>query len=260
MKKLFALLVTLLLLAGCGENIKGGDWEAIQKRGYIVVAMEGAWEPWTYHDAETNELVGYDVEVGKYIADYLGLEARFVEGAWDGLLAGVDGGRYDMMINGCDITDERQAAYDFSTPYARDIIVVITRSDDDRITTMEDLNGMDTANTISSTYAKIAEQYGAKVKGIDDLNDTFLELESKRIDATLNSEPSYEGYMASNPDAQFKIACYYDFDKNPYVGIAMKKGSSALVEKVNEAIEAAKADGTLTKLSIKYFGKDVNNQ
>lgn len=259
MKKLLGLLLVLLILTGC-QSIKGGNLQDINDRGYIVVGMEGTWKPWTYHDETTGELIGYDVEVARYIASYLGVDIKFVEGEWDGLLAGVENGRYDMMVNGCDIDEDRQAAYDFSIPYARDIIVVITRGDDDRINSMEDLKGMNTANTITSTYAKIAKQYGAEVTGIDDLNDTFLELESERIDATLNSEPSYEGYMENNPDANFKIAAYYDYDNNPYVGIPMKKGSSELVAKVNEAIEAAKADGTLTKLSIKYFGKDINNQ
>ena len=66
----------------------------IQERGEIVVAMEGTWAPWTYHD-EDDQLVGYDVEVAQNIAQRLGVEARFAEGEWDGLLAGLDSGRYE---------------------------------------------------------------------------------------------------------------------------------------------------------------------
>ena len=85
-------------------STESGDLLAkIQERGEIIIAMEGTWAPWTYHD-ENDELVGFDVEVGQQIAEALGVEAAFVEGEWDGLLAGLDAGRYDIMINGVDIT------------------------------------------------------------------------------------------------------------------------------------------------------------
>ena len=73
-------------------STESGDLLAqIQERGEIVIAMEGTWAPWTYHD-ENDELVGFDVEVGQQIAQALGVEATFVEGEWDGLLAGLDAG------------------------------------------------------------------------------------------------------------------------------------------------------------------------
>ena len=258
MKKLLVMLLSLLVLAGCSsrKEVVGGDLNNIKDRGYLVIAMEGTWAPWTYHN-DADELVGYDVEVGKYVADYLGVEAKYVEGEWDGLLAGVSGGRYDMMINGCDVTDERKMAYDFSSAYAYDRIAVIVTSDNEDIRTMEDLKGKTTANTSSSTYASIAREYGAEVNGVDDLNETFMLLGTGRIDATLNAEMTFNDYMKANPDANFKIACYYD--QSPEVAIAMKKGSSELVSKVNEAIAAARADGTLSRLSNKYFGVDITN-
>ena len=172
----------------------------IQERGEIVIAMEGTWAPWTYHD-EKDELVGFDVEVGQQIAQALGVEATFLEGEWDGLLAGLDAGRYDIMINGVDITEERADAYDFSDPYAYNRTAVIVSGDNTDITSMEDLEGKHTANTISSTYAEVAEQYGAEVTGVDDLNQTFELLLSGRIDATLNAEVTYYDYMEAHPDA-----------------------------------------------------------
>ena len=86
------------------------------------------------------------------------------------------------MVNGVDITPERAEKYDFSTPYAFNRTAVITKADDDSINTLEDLKGKKTANTISSTYAELAEQYGATVTGVDDLNQTFELLLSGRID------------------------------------------------------------------------------
>ena len=110
----------------------------IKEKGTITVAMEGTWAPWTYHDADDN-LVGYDVEVAQNIAKKLGVEVNFVEGEWDGLLAGLDAGRYDIMVNGVDITPERAEKYDFSTPYAFNRTAVITKAYDDSFNTLEDL-------------------------------------------------------------------------------------------------------------------------
>ena len=238
-------------------STESGDLLAqIQERGEIVIAMEGTWAPWTYHD-ENDELVGFDVEVGQQIAEALGVEATFVEGEWDGLLAGLDAGRYDIMINGVDVTEERSDAYDFSEPYAYDRTAVIVSADNTDITSMEDLDGKRTANTISSTYAEVAEQYGAEVTGVDDLNQTFELLLSGRIDATLNAEVTYYDYMEAHPDANIKIACL-----NPEateVAIPFRKGeeTASLREAVNQALADMRESGALSELSEKYFGTDI---
>ena len=149
-KKLSALLLVAgmtAVLAGCGSKTEttGKDQLArIQESGTIVIAMEGTWAPWTYHD-ENDKLVGYDVEVGTKIAEKLGVTPTFVEGEWDGLLAGLDAGRYDIMVNGVDITEERSKKYDFSTPYAYNRTAVIVGSDNDTIHSLEDLKGKHTA-------------------------------------------------------------------------------------------------------------------
>lgn len=258
MKKLLVLLLSLLMLSACAsEKLDGGDLEAIKKRGYITVAMEGNWKPFTYHDEDDN-LVGFDVEVAKYIGDYIGVDVNYVEGKWDGLLAGVTAGRYDMMVNGCDVTEDRAASYDFSDAYAYDKVVVMTNKANEDIKTEADLKGKTTANTISSTYAIIAENNGATVEGVDDLNATLELLKSGRIDATLNAEVVYLDYIDTYKDADVKIACYTStaFD----IAIPMKKGSSDLVKIVNEAIAQGHKDGTFAKLSEKYFGIDITTK
>lgn len=233
--------------------------EEIQDRGTITIAMEGTWAPWTYHD-ENGELVGYDVEVGQLIAEKLGVEPEFVEGEWDGLLAGLDAGRYDMMINGVDVTEERQEAYDFSDPYAYNRTAVIVRGDNTDIQSLEDLDGKSTANTISSTYAELAESYGANVTGVDDLNQTFELLLSGRIDATLNAEVTYYDYMKEHPDADVKIAALTDDASE--VAIPFRKGeeTDSLREAVNQAIRELRESGQLSELSEKYFGTDISQE
>lgn len=272
-RKVMALFMAAAMLGsvgltGCSSQSGGrpsqadpstgsGDLLAqIQERGEIVIAMEGTWAPWTYHD-EDGALVGFDVEVGQHIAQALGVEAAFVEGEWDGLLAGLDAGRYDIMINGVDITEERSEAYDFSDPYAYNRTAVIVSADNTGITAMEDLAGKHTANTISSTYAEVAEGYGAEVTGVDDLNQTFELLLSGRIDATLNAEVTYYDYMEAHPEANLKIACLDP--QATEVAIPFRKGeeTASLREAVNQALADMRQSGALTELSEKYFGTDI---
>lgn len=231
----------------------------IKERGSIIVAMEGTWAPWTYHDEDDN-LVGYDVEVAQNIAEKLGVEVEFIEGAWDGLLAGLDAGRYDIMVNGVGVTEERAEKYNFSTPYAYNKTAVIVRGDYDEISSMEDLKGKKTANTISSTYAAQAEAYGATVTGVDDLNQTIELLLSKRIDATLNAEVVFNDYKKEHPDSNIKIATYSDQVEE--IAIPIRKGDDTvtLLDAVNDALDEMAKDGTLTELSEKYFGIDISKK
>ena len=233
--------------AGEENEAQGADdlLAKIQEKGEIVVAMEGTWAPWTYHD-ESDELVGYDVEIAKKIAEKLGVEAVFVEGEWDGLLAGLDSGRYDIMVNGVDITPERAQKYDFSEPYAYNRTAIIVSGDNEEISSMEDLNGKHTANTISSTYAEVAEQYGAQVTGVDDLNQTFELLLSGRIDATLNA------------DADIKIALLAPEATQAAIPVRKGQESAALLEAINGALEELAQSGELSALSEKYFGVDIS--
>lgn len=270
--RLFAFALALVLaasamLAGCAASDKpaesteaaGDQLARIQAKGEIIVAMEGTWAPWTYHD-ESDQLVGYDVEVAKAVAEKLGVTASFVEGEWDGLLAGLDAGRYDIMVNGVGITAERQEKYNFSTPYAYNKTAVIVRGDYDEIHSMEDLKGKSTANTISSTYATQAEAYGATVTGVDDLNQTIELLLAGRIDATLNTEVVFEDYKKAHPDADIKIAAYSDEVENIAIPVRKDGDSATLLAAINQALAELDADGTLAALSNKYFGKDISRQ
>ena len=261
MKRVLAVVCALALLtlglSGCAKKQESADHLArIKEKGTITVAMEGTWAPWTYHN-EQDELVGYDVEVAQKIAEKLGVTVSFVEGEWDGLLAGLDDGRYDLMVNGVGVTAERQQKYDFSTPYAYNRTAVIVRGDYDEIHSMEDLKGKTTANTISSTYATQAEKYGATVTGVDDLNQTIELLLAGRIDATLNAEVTFSDYLKAHPDANIKVATFSD--EVEQVAIPVRKGedSASLLEAINQAIDELRTDGTLSAISEKYFSKDI---
>ncbi len=253
-----ALVLCLSLVSGLSAYAAGEDdlLAAIQDSGVLTIAMEGTWAPWTYHD-EDDELVGFDVEVGRYIADHLGVEAEFVEGEWDGLFAGMDAKRYDLVINGVDITDERSEKYDFSDPYAYIRTALVVREDNEDITSFEDLKGKTTSNSIGSTYMELAEDYGATCQGVDSLGETMQMVASGRADATLNAEVSVLDYLNEQPDAPLKVVAYTD--EANLVAIPMRKGdeTASLRDAINEAIAAMRDDGTLSELSEKYFGADI---
>ena len=222
----------------------GDQLSNIQSSGKLIVALEGAWQPWSYHD-ESDTLVGYDVEVSRAIAEKLGVEPEYVESDWDSLFAGLDAGRYDIVCNGVEVTDERAKTYDFTEPY-------------DEITSFEDLKGKTTANSLASTYMELAESYGATVQGIDTLEETIQLLTAGRIDATLNADVSFYDYLNVHPDADFKLVA--QTEDASHVAIPLRKGdaSATLLDAINTAIEELRADGTLKELSEKYFGQDIS--
>ena len=232
--------------------------DTIRTRGKIIIATEGTWAPWTFHD-ETGKLTGYDIELGRAIAKKMGVQVEFIEGKWDGLLAGVSSGRYDIMINGVDITPDREKAYHFTDPYAYNRTVVIVTEGNTTIQSMADLKGKQTANTISSTYATIAEKYGAKVLGVDDLKQTFELLLGGRIDATLNAEVTYYDYKKVHTDAPIKIAAIAD--ETTSVGIPLRKeNTEKLRTELNKILSDMRTSGELSALAVQFFGTDISKQ
>ena len=266
----------VLTLAGCSSNsgssaaasgaassaasVGAADQlAAIQTNGKLVVALEGAWQPWSYHD-ESDTLVGYDVEVSRAIAEKLDVEPEYVESDWDSLFAGLDAGRFDIVCNGVEVTDERAKTYDFTTPYGYIHTALAVRKDNEDIKSFEDLKGKTTANSLASTYMELAESYGATVQGIDTLEETIQLLTAGRIDATLNADVSFYDYLNVHPDADFKLVA--QTEDASHVAIPVRKGddSASLLEAINTAIEELRADGTLKALGEKYFGQDISSE
>lgn len=158
------------------------------------------------------------------------------------------------------IAPDREEKYNFSTPYAFNRTAVLVRGDYDQIHSMEDLKGKRTANTISSNYAALAENYGATVTGVDDLNQTIELLLSGRIDATLNAEVVFADYQRTHPDANIQVVAFSDEPER--VAIPVRKGddSATLLAAINDALAQMDADGTLSRLSVKYFGMDISKE
>ena len=263
----------VLSLAGCSSNTSAptasstaasasaaaaNKLEAIQSNGKLVIALEGAWQPWSFHD-ESDTLVGYDVEVSRAIAEKLGVEPEYVESDWDSLFAGLDAGRYDLVCNGVEVTEERAKTYNFTTPYGYIHTALAVRKDNEDIKSFEDLAGKTTANSLASTYMELAESYGATVQGIDTLEETIQLLTAGRIDATLNANVSFYDYLNVHPDADFKLVAQTEDASHVAIPI-VKSEDSSFLDALNSAIDELRADGTLKELGEKYFGQDISSE
>lgn len=271
MKKVLNTTLAALLaatLVGCSSSssttsvtstsAEGDHLARIQEAGKITIATEGVWSPFTYHDEDTDELIGFDVEVATAIAEKLGVEADFQEVNFDGGLTGVSTGTYDMMANGVDVTDERSESYDFTEAYAYDHAVIVTLTDNNDIKSFADLNGKTTANSTGSTYAEMGEANGATVTNVDTLAETMDLVLNGTVDATVNANTSVQDYFnTSGNNSKLKVAAV-DEETTEYA-IPLKKGSDndTLREAINKAIAELREEGKLAEISTKYFGSDI---
>ena len=269
MKKLLTVLLSVLLVAGLsgcssGETAEKEEstdlLESIKEAGVITVATEGDWSPYTYHDETTGDLVGFDVELAKLIADKLGVEVEYQETDWESILAGVQSGRYNLAINGVTYTEERAESFNFSKPYAQMDAVLIVAKDNTDITSFEDLKGKTSTNSNGSIYAQVAEEYGATVEIVPTFQETMTMILDGRADASINAISAYNDYERAMKEAGqelgVKIAAYAEPEK--YVIAAQKDASTeTLITEINNILDELKADGTLSALSEKYFGFDA---
>lgn len=271
-RKAVALLsgvAVLFSLAACGSSSAGSAdsgsstsasaLEQVKKAGKIVFATEGTYAPFSYHDSETNELTGYDVEVAKAIAEEIGVKAEFAEGSFDSLLAGVDAKKYDTVADQISATDERKAKYDFTDPYTYSYGVVVTTKDNPKgVKSFDDVKGLQAAETGTSNWNKTAQEKGATIVQVNDFGQAVDALTTGRADVTLNDGLAVLDYLKQKPDANIKIAA--KTEKTPAAQLPFRKGSDDLVKEINTAIAKLQKDGTLTKISEKYFGEDFSQE
>ncbi|MDO1585162.1 amino acid ABC transporter substrate-binding protein [Rhizobium oryzicola] len=239
-----------LLPAHAGENL-----DAIKKAGVLKIGTEGTYAPFTFHDA-SGKLVGFDVEIGEAIASKIGVKPQFVEGKWDGLIAGLDAKRYDTVINQVGITEARKQKYDFSEPYIASKAVLIVREGDDSIKSFADLKGKKSAQSLTSNFGKLAQEAGAELVGTDGFDQSIQLVLTRRADATVNDSLSFLDFKKQKPTAPVKIVA--EQANADYSGIIIRKGEPELLSAINKALSDIKADGTYKKISDKYFGQDVS--
>jgi len=233
----------------------GANLDAIKQAGVLKVGTEGTYAPFTYHD-ESGKLVGFDVEIAEAIATKLGVKVEFVEGKWDGLIAGLDANRYDTVINEVGITDKRKEKFAFSDPYIASRAVLIVKDDNADIKDFKDLKGKKAAQSLTSNFAEIAKSNGAEIVGTDGFDQSIALVTQGRADATINDSLSFFDFKTKQAAAPVKIVAQ-EKDAS-YSGVILRKGDDDLVAAINAALKDIAADGTYQKISTKYFGQDVS--
>jgi His/Glu/Gln/Arg/opine family amino acid ABC transporter permease subunit len=247
------LLVAVLTAAACAAPDSNKS-DRIQSAGVLRVGTEGVYAPFSYHD-ESGQLVGYDVDVVKAVGAKLGVQVEFVETPWDSIFAAMEANRFDVVANQVTITDERKAKYDLSDPYAVGQGVIVTRADDDSITSLADLKGKVAAESPTTTWAQLVRDNGARVESVDGFAQAIKLLNQGRVDVVVNDSIAVYQYLAETGDKTVKIAA--ETDEKTEQGFAARKDSGLLPE-LNKALKDLGDDGTLATISNKYLKADVS--
>ena len=269
LSKVAVVATSVLLLAACNKTPDNTDANAtaetgsdlltrINEGGTINVGTEGTYPPFTYHN-EQGDLTGYDVEVTRAIADKLGVKVEFKETQWDAMLAGLDSKRFDMVANQVSLTTpERKAKYDKSDAYSWSGAVILAKKSDSRFNSWESVKGLKSAQSLSSNYGELAEKYQAQVVPVDGMAQAIELVKQGRADFTMNDNLAVLDYLKKFPDSDLEIKLTAPVEEKTGSGLVLRKGDDAVVAKLNEAMQALKAEGTLTKLSEEFFGEDIS--
>lgn len=253
-----ALAAALVATTGCAKKAEKGEYTI--EKGVYKVGMEIGYPPMEYYEADGKTPAGFDIELGNAIAEKLGLKAEFIDTAWDGIFAGLETNKYDVVMSAATITPERLESMEFSKPYVGNgqAIVVNTKSGFTPATPAE-LAGKIVAyqaETTSDIFMTKQAEAGLKFTAaeFDKVINAFDELKLGRCDAVVCDALVYASYK---DDPAYVSTWTGDADE--YFGVAIRKGNSELVSKVNAALDELIADGTMKALYEKVFGADLSN-
>ena len=259
MKKILCVLLMALCLTACaGTPTVEQDQQAPEKE-VLVMATEATFEPYEFYDGDT--IVGIDVEIAKAIGEKLGKEVEVVDIAFDSIIPGVQTGKYDFGMAGMTVTEERLKEINFSDSYATGVQVIIV-NEDSAITTVDDLFADGAYNVVGTQTGTTGYLYATwdiaeaepslgEVKDYAKTTDAAQALVNKQIDCImLDNEPA-KAIVAKNPglkilDSEYAIEDY---------AIAISKENEALLNDINGALNALKADGTIDAIVKKYIGE-----
>lgn len=258
MKKYLGLIAVMLLavcmLAGCGNS---ADQKSADKP--IIIGLDDSYPPMGFRD-DNNNIVGFDVDLAKEASKRLGRPVEFKAIDWSSKEAELKSGRVDILWNGLDITEKRKENMLFSDPYMKNkqMIFVPVNSN---VTSLDQLKGKVLATQSGSTaedyfinHPEFAKQF-ADVKTYGDYIDAFQDLQNGRVDAVVTDELIGTYYMQKHPDA-FKETNIEIGDPTDF-GIAFNKNNTELRDQVQKVMNEMKQDGTMAKISEKWFGKDI---
>jgi polar amino acid transport system substrate-binding protein len=254
------LFTASLLLAACGKKEEAApapvaSAPAPAPAKVYVVGTDAAYAPFESPN-EQGEIVGFDVEVVQAIAKKAGIEVKFVNTPWEGIFNALAQGDRDLVVSAVTITDERRQTMDFSAPYfdAQQLIAV---KDNSKVAKFADLKklkvGVQTGTTGDEAVSKLLGKNSTNIKRFEGTPLALKELESGGVDAVVADNGVVIHYVANNPGGKFKTVADKEFVPEQY-GIALRKGDTELLGKLNQGLAAIKADGSYDLLYTRYFG------
>lgn len=222
----------------------------------LVVGSSATYRPFAYENPN-KEIVGYDVDIIKAVAQKAGVPIKIVNTPWTGIFAALNNGDVDLIISGVTINDKRKQSYDFTAPYfeARQLIAV---PKDSSVKTLKDLAGKKIGVVNGSTGDDIASrQFGKTNSDIRRFESTpvvISELVNNGLDAAIGDNGVIS--FRAQDHKQLKTVNDPSFPKE-FFGIVVKQGNKALLDKLNAGLAAVKADGSYAKIYKKWFNADA---
>lgn len=252
-----ARLVGLALLLLASLPAAADSLGAIKQRGTLRVGLEGTYSPFGYQD-EKGTLVGFDVDVARAVAEKMGLKAEFLPSKWEGILAALEAGRFDVVANQVTITDERRKVYDFSQPYTYSGLQILVRKDRKDIKSLDDLAGKKVGVLLGTNHEQFLREHQPKaiVQTYDEDATRNQELLVGRIDAIFNDR-LITGAVTRIYGGN--IVSVGGLISDTRQGFAVKKGNPELVAALDKALRDLTADGTMARISEKWFSADVTH-
>jgi len=219
-----------------------------------VAAMDAAYPPFGSLDTKTNEYVGFDVDIIRAIARASGFKVEIRNLQFDGLIPALVSGNIDIAINDITITPARAKHVDFSKRYYIAGLGVVVNQDNTTIKTAKDLEGKRLAASIGSTGEEAARKIkGAKVRVFNQLNECYLELKNRGVDAVINDLPTNDYYVATAGKDSVKSLPVALSEED--LGIAVKKGNRKLLRRINKGLASIKKSGEFSAIYKKWFAR-----
>jgi L-cystine transport system substrate-binding protein len=231
--------------------------KTVKSSGVLRVGLEGTYPPFDSRNSK-GELEGFDVDVAKAVAAKLGVKPEFVATEWSGILAGLQAGKFDVIVNQVTITPQRKEALDFSQPYTFSAAQLIQRADDKRqFKSLDEFKGDKKLGvTLGTNYDQMARAVpGINVQTYPGAPEKLRDLTDKRIDATLDDRLMLPS-MIKTSNLPLRAGAILKGGEQE-MGIPFRKGNPEFKKAIDDALTSLKQDGTLKKISMHWFGSDV---
>jgi polar amino acid transport system substrate-binding protein len=258
-KNIIFLFISILLINALTSCERKQEQSLTIVDGVLTVGVEVGYPPMEYYDIDGITLLGFNIEVINALAEKLGLQVNFIDTAWEGILAGLDAGRYDIAIN-VTILPERQRRFNFTRPYIDSSMTIVKlKQSSINIEKPEDIAGFKVGYQGSTTAQYFADRLTEQ--GIvftsfsyDKIINCLNDLRLGRLDLVIVDNLVASDY-AGKENSPFEIIWQGQSDE--FIAICLKKGNETLTLALNEALDELFEDGTLQEISMRIFNRDL---